>query len=56
MDADARTAYYAKVAKEFNGGAITIAEDDNVMIICGIGLDEESEWRDKMAAVYCVGM
>lgn len=56
MDADARTEYYAKVAKEFNGGAITIAEDDKVVIVCGIGLNEESEWRDKMAAVYCVGM
>ena len=56
MDADARTEYYAKVAKEFNGGAITIAENDKVVIVCGIGLNEESEWRDKMAAVYCVGM
>lgn len=56
MDTSARTAYYAEIAKEFNGSALTIAEDDNVMIICGIGLDEESEWRDKMAAVYCVGM
>lgn len=55
MDADARTEYYAKVAKEFNGGAITIAEDDNVMIICGIGLDD-GEWKNKMAVVYCVNI
>ena len=55
MDADARTEYYAKVAKEFNGGALTIAEDDNVMIICGIGLDD-GEWKNKMAVVYCVNI
>ena len=34
MDADARTEYYAKVAKEFNGSALTIAEDDKVVIVC----------------------
>lgn len=56
MDADARTEYYAKVAKEFNGGAITIAEDDKVVIVCGIGLNEESEWKNKMAVVYCVNI
>lgn len=56
MDTSARTAYYAEIAKEFNGSALTIAEDDKVVIVCGIGLNEESEWRDKMAAVYCVGM
>lgn len=55
MDADARTEYYAKVAKEFNGSALTIAEDDNVMIICGIGLDD-GEWKNKMAVVYCVNI
>lgn len=55
MDADARTAYYAEVAKKFNGSALTIAEDDNVMIICGIGLDD-GEWKNKMAVVYCVNI
>lgn len=55
MDADARTEYYAKVAKEFNGGAITIAEDDKVVIVCGIGLDD-GEWKNKMAVVYCVNI
>lgn len=55
MDADARTAYYAKVAKEFNGGAITIAEDDKVVIVCGIGLND-GEWKNKMAVVYCVNI
>lgn len=55
MDADARTEYYAKVAKKFNGGALTITENDNVMIICGIGLDD-SEWKNKMAVVYCVNI
>ena len=55
MDADARTAYYAEVAKEFNGGAITIAEDDKVVIVCGIGLDD-GEWKNKMAVVYCVNI
>lgn len=55
MDADARTAYYAEIAKEFNGSALTIAEDDNVMIICGIGLDD-GEWKNKMAVVYCVNI
>ena len=55
MDADARTAYYAKVAKEFNGGAITIAEDDKVVIVCGIGLND-GEWENKMAVVYCVNI
>lgn len=55
MDADARTEYYAKVAKEFNGGALTITENDNVMIICGIGLDD-GEWKNKMAVVYCVNI
>ena len=55
MDDSARTAYYAEVAKEFNGSALTIAEDDNVMIICGIGLDD-GEWKNKMAVVYCVNI
>lgn len=55
MDADARTAYYAKVAKEFNGGAIMIAEDDKVVIVCGIGLND-GEWKNKMAVVYCVNI
>lgn len=55
MDTSARTAYYAEVAKEFNGSALTIAEDDNVMIICGIGLDD-GEWKNKMAVVYCVNI
>ena len=55
MDADARTEYYAKVAKECNGGAITIAEDDKVVIVCGIGLDD-GEWKNKMAVVYCVNI
>lgn len=55
MDADARTAYYAKVAKEFNGGAITIAEDDKVVIVCGKGLND-GEWKNKMAVVYCVNI
>lgn len=55
MNASARTAYYAEVAKEFNGGALTITEDDNVMIICGIGLDD-GEWKNKMAVVYCVNI
>ena len=44
MDDSARTAYYAEVAK-----------DDNVMIICGIGLDD-GEWKNKMAVVYCVNI
>lgn len=55
MDASARTAYYAEIAKEFNGSVLTITEDDKVVIVCGIGLDD-GEWRGKMAAVYCVGM
>lgn len=55
MDTSARTAYYAEIAKEFNGSALTIAEDDNVMIICGIGLDD-GEWKNKMAVVYCVNI
>lgn len=55
MDASARTAYYAEIAKGFNGSALTIAEDDNVMIICGIGLDD-GEWKNKMAVVYCVNI
>lgn len=55
MDDSARTAYYAEVAKKFNGGALTITENDNVMIICGIGLDD-SEWKNKMAVVYCVNI
>lgn len=55
MDDSARTEYYAKVAKEFNGGALTIAEDDKVVIVCGIGLDD-SEWKNKMAVVYCVNI
>lgn len=55
MDDSARTAYYAEVAKKFNGSALTIAEDDNVMIICGIGLDD-GEWKNKMAVVYCVNI
>lgn len=55
MDTSARTAYYAEIAKGFNGSALTIAEDDNVMIICGIGLDD-GEWKNKMAVVYCVNI
>lgn len=55
MDDSARTAYYAEVAKKFNGGALTITENDNVMIICGIGLDD-GEWKNKMAVVYCVNI
>ncbi len=55
MDTSARTAYYAEVAKNFNGSALMITEDDKVVIVCGIGLDD-GEWRGKMAAVYCVGM
>lgn len=55
MDDSARTAYYAEIAKGFNGGALTITEDDNVMIICGIGLDD-GEWKNKMAVVYCVNI
>ena len=55
MDDSARTAYYAEVAKKFNGGALTITENDNVMIICGIGLDD-SECKNKMAVVYCVNI
>lgn len=55
MDTSARTAYYVEIAKEFNGSALTIAEDDNVMIICGIGLDD-GEWKNKMAVVYCVNI
>lgn len=55
MDTSARTAYYAEIAKEFNGSALTIAEDDSVMIICGIGLDD-GEWKNKMAVVYCVNI
>ena len=55
MDDSARTAYYAEVAKKFNGGAITIAEDDKVVIVCGIGLDD-GEWKNKMAVVYCVNI
>ena len=55
MDTSARTAYYAEIAKEFNGGAITIAEDDKVVIVCGIGLND-GEWKNKMAVVYCVNI
>ena len=55
MDNSARTAYYAEIAKGFNGSALTIAEDDKVMIICGIGLDD-GEWKNKMAVVYCVNI
>lgn len=55
MDADARTAYYAALAKDFCGEAFTVTENDSVIIVCGIS-HKESEWRDKMAAVYCVGM
>lgn len=55
MDADARTAYYAALAKDFCGEAFTVTENDGVIIVCGSSY-KESEWRDKMAAVYCVGM
>ena len=54
MDADARTAYYAALAKDFCGEAFTVTENDGVIIVCGSSY-KESEWRDKMAAVYCVG-
>lgn len=54
MDADARTAYYAALAKNFCGEAFTVTENDGVIIVCGSSY-KESEWRDKMAAVYCVG-
>lgn len=55
MNDSARTAYYAEAAEKFNGVALTITEDDNVMIICGIGLDD-GEWKNKMAVVYCVNI
>ena len=55
MDTSARTAYYAALAKDFCGEAFTVTENDGVIIVCGSSY-KESEWRDKMAAVYCVGM